>query len=477
MRKKFFGKEFLGNVSVAFLAQGISLLVSLVMSIFAPKFLDENEFAYWQLFIFYITYVGLFHFGLSDGVYLRYGGCTKSGLDERLLGSQLRLMSLFHILVTGITACVLCRLPIDEGRVHVFLLTGVFLIVGNIFWYCGFVFQAINETKVYSMGIIITRGAFFLSAIAAFLIGYRKAFTYIVLYTISQGLGTAFVLIKGKWFVFSSFVGWTETIGECVKNIAAGISLTISNVAGNLILGIGRAIVDVGNGLVAFGLVSYAVAMTNFFLQFISQISMVMFPALRRLNKDQSNSVYVNLRLLTGFAFNWIYIVYIPASILLLHWLPAYADSFTYLTVLLPICVFDGKMQLLHGTMLKVYRKERTLLVINICVLGISTICSLICVFVLQSVFALSVSMVIMIALRCLLSSMLLSLKCGMQYDYEALWDVGGAVVFVGAKLAFTPLMTLAACCLFVFTYWIFERQRIYDAIRCLLSIRVDNEE
>ena len=67
-------KKFIGNLIYAFAAQGLSFALSVLMSIIVPKVLSLNDFGYWQLFIFYTSYVGFFHFGFNDGVYLLNGG-------------------------------------------------------------------------------------------------------------------------------------------------------------------------------------------------------------------------------------------------------------------------------------------------------------------------------------------------------------------------------------------------------------------
>lgn len=46
-------KKLVTNALVAFSAQGISLVVSFVMSLLVPKVLGVASYGYWQLFIFY----------------------------------------------------------------------------------------------------------------------------------------------------------------------------------------------------------------------------------------------------------------------------------------------------------------------------------------------------------------------------------------------------------------------------------------
>ena len=87
---------FFKNVVYAFFAQGISLLLSIMMSLVVPKMLNITEYGYWQLFIFYVGYVGFFHFGLNDGLYLKEGGKHYSQLNYSVIGTQYWMSILFE---------------------------------------------------------------------------------------------------------------------------------------------------------------------------------------------------------------------------------------------------------------------------------------------------------------------------------------------------------------------------------------------
>lgn len=93
-------KKFLTNLSYAFGAQFISLALSMILSLLVPKLLGVTSFGYWQLFIFYTSYIPFFHFGLNDGVYLLNGGKSYDELDKSSLKSQLLLGTLMELLIS-----------------------------------------------------------------------------------------------------------------------------------------------------------------------------------------------------------------------------------------------------------------------------------------------------------------------------------------------------------------------------------------
>ena len=94
------------NFIFAFTAQAISLVVSCSTNLVLPKILSVSGYSYWQLFLFYCTYVPCLALGLNDGIYLRYGGIYRNKLDKDGVKSQLVVGMLYQlllgILVTGV---------------------------------------------------------------------------------------------------------------------------------------------------------------------------------------------------------------------------------------------------------------------------------------------------------------------------------------------------------------------------------------
>ena len=84
-------RKTIQNIFYAFFAQGLSLFMSVLMLAIVPKVLGIVEFSYWQLFLFYCSFVGFFHLGFNDGVYLQLGGKDYSEINKELIGNQIRI--------------------------------------------------------------------------------------------------------------------------------------------------------------------------------------------------------------------------------------------------------------------------------------------------------------------------------------------------------------------------------------------------
>ena len=144
--------------------------------------------------------------------------------------------------------------------------------------------------------------------------------------------------------------------------------------------------------------------MINFVLLFLGQVSMVLFPMLRQVDEKNQSKFYLGIRDALSLFLPLAFVAYIPLRFALGLWLPQYDDSLVFLGILLPICTFNGKMNLLCITYLKVFRKEKSLLYINLVSMVVSCIFAWIGAYVFNSILAVAVLLVLSIALRSFVS-------------------------------------------------------------------------
>lgn len=83
------------------------------------------------------------------------------------------------------------------------------------------------------------------------------------------------------------------------------------------------------------------------------------------MDEEKRLEVYTIIRNALTFLLFAGLIGYYPIRYVLSLWLPKYADSLIYMSVLFPVCVFESKVTLLINTYLKSMRKEFLMLKIN----------------------------------------------------------------------------------------------------------------
>ncbi len=363
------------------------MLVSIATTLFVPKVLGLEQFGYWQLFIFYSSYVGFGHLGMNDGVYLIYGGITRDKIDKKSILSQMTVSLIFQMIVSFVILVALAFVTVGPERYFVIGSTAFFMLVQNTAWYFGYVFQAMNETAIYSKSCIVERLGFALPLIMLLLVRETSFTYYVVAYCFSSILQLGYSLWHARDFLKAGYEPVDLALKHSINSIRIGIKLMLANIASMSILGIARIIIDNAWGITTFGELSLSLSMVNFFLAFISQASMVLFPALRQSSDEDQKRFYYETRDAMSLIFPVAYFFYFPIRLLLCIWLPMYSSSLVYFAYLMPICIFDSKMNIACTTLLKVRREEQLLLIINIATTIVSVIGSLIGAYIFDSIY------------------------------------------------------------------------------------------
>lgn len=442
--------EIRKNFIFAFLAQGISLLVSCATNLILPKVMTVTDFSYWQLFIFYSNYIPCLALGLNDGVYLRYGGMKLNELDYQSVKSQYYFGMIFQTIIGLLVGISLILFSKTASRKFVIILVIFYFLFFTFQNYLGYIFQAVNETNIYSKSIIIQRIVFFIMQIFLMVFAIKSAFFYIPFYIF--GVACALLYLRIKIYPQFHLVHTDLNLGisEGIKSMKFGISLMIANICSMLILGIGRQIIDMKWGLIAFGKISFSLTLMNFALTFIMQIGLVLFPALRRLNASDLKNTYKKFNRKIFYMLPLMYIVYIPLQYILKLWLPQYSQSIEYLSIVLPICYFDSKMDLVGSTFFKVLNKQILLLKVNILTIIISGSFSLISAYIFNNLNMVVFSLVIAIIFRSVFADFLLNKDIGIKVSMLDFLDILYAILFIEV-MHFTSLWVAIITLLIVY--------------------------
>lgn len=453
-----------GNMAAAFTAQGISFLASIAMSLLVPKVLGVETYGYWQLFVFYASYSGFFMLGLNDGIYLIEGGNTRGEIDKRVVNSQFRFGMAFQLVVAIAIAIIAVIGASEAQRSFVLLAFALYTVLYNLSGFLGYIFQAMNETRIFSYSTMIERLVFLAAILVMFFMRVLDFEPYVYAFLLSKACSLAYCILHSRDFLAAGSSGVLESARLSLASIKVGFALMVSNVASMLILGVARALVDNAWGIEAFGQVSFWLSMVNFFITFVSQASMVLFPALRQGTNEERKAFYRGIRDAMEIAFPVVYLLYFPLAWVLSLWLPQYADSMRFLAILLPVCVFDTKMDLCCTTYFKVLREERTLLKVNLCTFAGSAALSAVGVYVVESLDAVLIGTVACVVAKSLWSERYLDLRLGIPSSAMPLEEVALTVSFIALAL-FAPTWVALVGYALLFVAYLFANRTVTLAL------------
>lgn len=424
-------KELLRNSAIAFLAQAIGIIVSVITTLVLPKQLGVTEFGYWQLFIFYASYAGFFHLGLSDGVYLIEGGKTRKEVDKSSLHGQFILLMAYEIIFSTIIMAIALLYPMEGEREMVLIFFAYYIIVNNGCLLLGFIFQAINETTLYSYSVMVDRIFFVIPMVVLLTLQDTNFEHYVVFYCISKSISLGYCIWNARDLFRAKTKKLSVVLYEARHYIFVGIKVLTANTASMLIVGILRFSIDNHLGIESFSRISFALSLINFVLFFMQQISMVLFPALRQAREKEVMKVYQMTHLTLDMMSPYVYMLYYPAVLILSLWLPSYKESLLYFGIFLPICIFDAKMEIGCATLFKVKRKENTWLAINLATVACSGIFVMVGTYGMNSVVFAALGVVLAIVGRSLFSEFYISRTMNVKFQSSTLYSLVISTFFV----------------------------------------------
>ena len=114
------------------------------------------------------------------------------------------------------------------------------------------------------------------------------------------------------------------------------------------------------------------------------------------------------------------------------------------MALLLPICVFDGKMQLLCNTYLKTLRKEKALLAINLIACVCSFVLCVIGAFFIVQPIAIVIAMVVSVTIRSCVAEYYLANEMKMKKDYGLVYEILLTIVFSFSSWFLKPFVAFS---------------------------------
>lgn len=454
----------LKNFAYTIISNFLTLAISAILVLLAPKVIGVKEYGYWQLYLFFSSYIGIFHFGWLDGIYLRYGGEEYNKLDKQLFFSQFMELTVFQIIIAVIIA-IYAAFAQDPNRSYIFLMTAIVLVVGNLGQYFTFIFQLTNRIKEFSLVNAAGRIVYFLVVLSLVIFRYQ----HFEMYVVADLIGRIFTLLYGMYLckdlLLVSFSKFRFYYSEIQENIRVGIKLVAANFAGMLVIGIVRYGIQSNWSVATFGKLSLTLNFSNFLMTFVSSISLVLYPMLRRIEPDKLKRIYDALLKSVDAVLLLSLILYYPIYLILPRWLPAYADSFKYMAMLFPMVVYNGKFNLLTMTFMKTYRFEKDLLSVNLITVFISFVITAITAYVIKDINLVVLSIIVILFLQNTIGELILSRRIGIKMSNNLILETCVVSTFIGANWYLSNTLGFLLFILVYGLYLIISRNQIKSGL------------
>lgn len=417
MSQKNIYKIGVKNIFYSLFSQGISFILSIITGFILPKVMEVSEYGYWQVYLFYVGYIMIFCFGYNDGLYLKYGNLDYNELPFKKIRSSMKLFIYIILIMTSILF-VASFIEKDRDKVFAFATTSINLIILGINGTLLTILQFTNRIKLNSI-LTIGNKFIFVFFISILIIFNNVNFKIII---IADLITKIIILAINMYKSREIFIGEADDIKygfrELIDDSKIGMKLMLANIAGLLLIGIGKFIVERFMTIEDYGLYSFATTITSFALTFISAASISLYPFLRRINKEKLSIYYVNLNKLLCFILFMMLLGYYPIYFLIKYQFTKYIDIFDYFYLLIIIIIFQGKMQFLINNYYNVLREEKAMLLANISGIVIALLIIIPGFYFTKSILSIVIGTTVTLIWRCYASEIYIKRKIGIN-DYK----------------------------------------------------------
>lgn len=460
--------KFLKNLSFAVLSNAISFVVSALVTLIVPRFISVEGYGYFQLYILYSSYIGLFCLGWIDGIVLRYGGLYYDKLDKQNFHAQFWLFSAIQVVFgIGIMLFAWFAIP-DPSRSLIVCMFGIAVIFTLPCSYFRYLLQAVNRIKEYALNVVIERVVYALFILVVLLSGQIR-FEYLI---VADLIGKLASLAHILWLCRDLFAfkptSWRASLADGIESIRVGAKLLIANSAGLLITGIVRYAIEWKWSVEVFAKVSLTLSVSNMFMVFIRAVSVVLFPMLKRTDKAKLTPLYSMIRTTLMVPLLAMLLLYYPARLVLTQWLPQYSDGIAYMAMLFPICIFESKTSILIETYMKALRLEKALLFINCGTVALTSILTGLTVSVLQNLDLTVLVIVVALATRCVVAELVIERVLAQKLRRHIAAELLCVAVFIWSSWCVGGIGGVLLYLIAFLLYCVFEKRQILETIQML---------
>ena len=352
------------------LANGAQVLSGALLGLLIPKYLSIEGYADYRTFTLFVGYIGLFHLGYADGIFIDYAGNELQERNKEIIrGDFIQFLAIETALTLGLTI-----LSVLLGNKLLTLLS-IAIVPYNTNTYFQRLFQSIGRLDTYSNSI------FYYSCIST--VG-----TLTLIFSLNCSCVDLFCLVLicsniaaaiYQYYRFCRLVGGIShavfSINRIRYLVKTGFAVLLGNIAVNLFYGIDRWAVKLFFSTEEFAYYSFAVSMLNILTTLLQAVSISLFSylatdeGLERV--EPARRAILSVGIISGLC-------YFPLRLIVSLFLPEYLMSLSIIGISIAMIPYMLYINAITINIYKIKQKQTTYLRTMIVMLLIVTVSALI---------------------------------------------------------------------------------------------------
>lgn len=358
-------RKGVSNIKYSVLAHALVMIAGIIKALVVPGVLSVEGYAYWQIFSFYLSYIGFFYLGFNDGILLSYGGYSYDALPFKRLR---RAMQMYIVMLFGFFLVLWSAAGGigDVQRVFIMKMLAVNVVLGGMNGVLIYVFLLTNQIRRYSIFSSIEQGVVLLGVGLLFITKFESYRVLVYATVVSRVCVVGVMMWMQKEFFIGEYASFQEGFEEFTKNVKSGIFLMLAQVMGMLLTGLGRIFVEYFGNIDEYAYYAFGMSVVSVVMVFVSAVSTVAYPTLCRVQTKRLPYYFDRLCVYTTlFSFLGV-LAYFPAYWMVAHFFENYTPLLSYLYLFFCMLIWQAKMSILTNCYFRVLRKEKRMSVINV---------------------------------------------------------------------------------------------------------------
>lgn len=357
--------SIVNGIVIILTANILNMFIGLITGFILPKYLSVDSYATIKTYQLYLSVIGVFHFGYSDGIYLRYGGKELTQINKLELAELISTFRIFQLSISIIFFIIAVLL-----KNTLLVIFSIDLTFYNLLDFFKRINQAVGNYKMYANITNYTTVAYFLINISLiFFLNSNNAYLYILGYVVVD----LFVWLiaenrirKNCGFFLNKF-----SLKELVNNIREGIALLFGNLTSIILTGMDRWFTKVLLTTLDFAQYSFAVSVENMLNVAITPISVTMYNYLCRCSsKEQVNQLKSYIVVFSVFLVS----AFFPVKFILEIYLPNYLGAIFVIAFLFASQMFYIVIKSVYVNLYKARHQQKKYLIKLLMVIAIGAV-------------------------------------------------------------------------------------------------------
>lgn len=364
-----------------FSANFLQLIAGIIVGFVVPIILSIDSYANFKTYSLYISYMGFFHLGFIDGIYIKYGGKKKETLDKRYLKGEHNFLIIFELVVT----IFLVMISFLNKNIILFLFA-ISILPAMVSSFHRYLNQATGEFSKYSKIMYNYTITYLILNIVLALIFKSENYILYCLTTFFANIVSIFIY-EIKFLMEYKNVKVIVSKEDILNNIKTGFFILLGNLAVIGLFGIDKWFVKWFLSTEDFAYYSFAVSMLNIINVLFNAISITFYNYLFENNSTEKiDKLKKYLITLGGLAST----TYFALSFIVNYFIKKYIPSLDIIAITFAVFPYMILINALYVNLYKVNKDEKHYFKVVVGILIISILYNVIALLVFHNTTAIA---------------------------------------------------------------------------------------